>query len=151
VGGWSSGGPGSGAYCATKFAMEGVVEVLQQETAASGVKNILFEPGYYRTKVFGGENMKWAAAGKPELDQFQDAIKTEVMAIDGAQPGDPAKAAERMVDVVRGEGVAAGREIPLRMPIGADAMETIRKKCLETLRVIDEWEGVLGSTDFDVQ
>ena len=46
---------------------------------------------------------------------------------DGNQPGDPRKGAERMVDVVRGEGMAEGKtDFPLRLPLGSDALELIR-------------------------
>jgi hypothetical protein len=69
--------------------------------------------------------------------------------VNGNQPGDPEKAVQRMVVVVRGEGVAEGREWPARLPLGRDALVIIRRKCEETLRICEEWEGVICSTDFE--
>ncbi|KAF2450666.1 hypothetical protein P171DRAFT_426993 [Karstenula rhodostoma CBS 690.94] len=69
-------------------------------------------------------------------------------AINGAQPGDPRKAAERIADVVRKEGMAEGREMPKRLPLGSDALAVIRGKCEETLKICKEWEEVITSTDF---
>ena len=165
-GGWQ-GALGAGPYCATKFAMEGesrisplncgadgccgkgIVECLQTEIASFGVRNILFEPGLFRTKVWSQGNIVWGNLGIPDYAELDGALRTGVAGIDGNQPGDPAKAAERMVDVVRGEGMAAGREIPLRMPLGRDSLEDMRNKCLSTLKIIEEWEDLILSTDLD--
>ena len=53
-----------------------------------------------------------------------------------------------MIDVIKGEGVAKGKEMPPRLPLGTDALEVIRSKCLATLKVCDEWEQTIKSTDF---
>lgn len=68
--------------------------------------------------------------------------------MDGNQPGDPAKAAELVVDVVKGENRAAGREWPACLALGPDAVAVIRKKCEDTLRQLREWEDVSVLTDF---
>lgn len=65
------------------------------------------------------------------------------------QPGDPKKAVKIMVDVVKGEGVAAEKEMPTRLPLGSDVLEVIRRKCRDTLALCDEWEEIIVSTDFD--
>ena len=58
---------------------------------------------------------------------------------------------ERMIDVVRGEGMAKekGGEVPIRLPMGRDALMAMREKCLATLKICDEWEGWISSTDVD--
>ncbi len=40
-----------GAYCATKFAMEGMTDVLRQELADTDIKVVLIEPGPITTKI----------------------------------------------------------------------------------------------------
>ena len=45
------GGPWRGAYVATKFAMEGLTDVLRVEMRGTGVKVILIEPGPITTKI----------------------------------------------------------------------------------------------------
>lgn len=43
--------------------------------------------------------------------------------------GDPRKATDRVVDMVRSEGDAEGKRIPARFPLGADAVGIIRDSC----------------------
>jgi hypothetical protein len=86
-----------------------------------GVQNVLFEPGFYRTKVYTEGNLKYAPLRVQEYSEIHNALAAGVASVDGIQRGDPVKAAERMVDVVRREGMAEGKEIPLRLPLGATA------------------------------
>jgi NAD(P)-dependent dehydrogenase (short-subunit alcohol dehydrogenase family) len=48
--------PGFGAYCAAKFALEGLSEALSAELAPFGVRVLIVEPGSFRTG-FGGARM----------------------------------------------------------------------------------------------
>ncbi len=109
-----------------------------------GIQSILFEPGFYRTKVYTEGNIKFEPLSIPEYSEIHNAMRAGVTAVNGTQIGDPSKAAERMVDVVRKEGMAAGKETPLRLPLGADGMEQVRNKCLNTLKIIEEWESLLS-------
>lgn len=54
-----------------------------------------------------------------------------------------------MVDVLRGEGFARGKPFPLRLPIGSDAVEIVKKTCEDTLKNLEEWRELSVSTDFD--
>lgn len=58
------------------------------------------------------------------------------------------KGVERMVDVVRGEGMAAGKEMPKRMPLGKDSLATVKERCLDTLRICEEWSEIIESTNW---
>lgn len=69
--------------------------------------------------------------------------------IDGTQKGDPDKAMEVVVDVVRGEGKAKGRPWPLYLALGDDADEGIREKSAKLLKHLDEWGDVIKSVSFD--
>lgn len=67
----------------------------------------------------------------------------------GKQPGDPSQAVERILDVVRREGsVTETMEIPLRVVLGTDAGRIVRNQCLEMLKELDEFDGLIRSTDF---
>ena len=166
VGGWQ-GELGAGPYSGTKFAMEGLfscailvwlsltnirpgmVECLQQEIAPFGIKAITFEPGYYRAKVMSPENIKFGHRLISDYIPVTSAIKEFVEATNGTQPGDPRKLADRMIDVVKMEGMAVGRAMPLRLPIGSDSAAIIRKKCEATLKLLDDWQDLISSTDLD--
>lgn len=66
---------------------------------------------------------------------------------DQAQPGDPVKFVEIVLDLVRQEGVAKTRQIPFRLPLGNDVYDDMKAKCEETLKLLKEWEPVIRSTD----
>ncbi|PSR83146.1 hypothetical protein PHLCEN_2v5795 [Hermanssonia centrifuga] len=63
-------------------------------------------------------------------------------------PGDPVKCAEIIVDVVKGEGTALGKQFPLVLPLGSDAHGGIKEVCEKTIGQLGEWEDVICSTDF---
>jgi len=95
-------------------------------------------------------NIKLAQGSLEAYDKPRGEINAMAAHINGHQPGDPRKAVSRIVDMVRREGVAAGKDkIPLRLPLGPDACETMRQKLLDTLKDLDEWEGVLKNTNVD--
>jgi len=62
-------------------------------------------------------------------------------------PGDLAKVAPRIVDVVKGEGLAEGREWPVRVLLGSDAHQSVVQKCEEALGLFGEWKELAYSTD----
>lgn len=126
-----------------------IVECLQKETSQFGIRTVIIEPGYYRTKVYSEANVKWEPLSISEYEPTQTALKGMVKAVDGNQPGDPKKAAERIVDIVRREGLAAGKETPLRLPLGPDCLQQIKDKCLSTLKILEDWEELIVSTNID--
>ena len=128
-----------------------MVECLQQETAHFGIQSVIFEPGFYRTQVMAPTNVKTTPSRISEYEEMDKAIAGFVAATNGNQPGDPRKLVERIIDVVKSEGMAAGKPIPQRLPIGPDAMATIKKKCEATLKLCNEWEDLIISTNLDVK
>jgi len=59
---------------------------------------------------------------------------------DGAQPMDAAKGVQRIVDVVKGEWLAAGREMPLTLYLGSDVVGQVRERAERTLEELRVWE-----------
>ncbi|KAH8590717.1 hypothetical protein B0O99DRAFT_598750 [Bisporella sp. PMI_857] len=72
-----------------------------------------------------------------------------VQQMNGNQPGDGQKAVAVMIDVVKGEGIAEGKEIPERLPLGSDILEKLKNKYTRALEVCREWEGLIASTDIE--
>ena len=95
-------------------------------------------------------NVKTAALRISDYEEVDKAISGFVAARNGNQPGDPRKLVERFIDVVKSEGMAAGKPIPQRLPIGRDSMAAIKKKCEATLKLCEEWEALITSTDIEV-
>lgn len=65
----------------------------------------------------------------------------------GNEPGDSTKAVSRMIELVKGTGMAAGKTVPVRVALGTDGWTRIKDKCEETLKICEEWEDVAKSTD----
>ncbi|MCJ1244246.1 hypothetical protein MMC30_001444 [Trapelia coarctata] len=140
---------GGGPYCSSKFALEGLVDTLRQELAPFGIRTLMVEPGHYRTEIWGPSNLKTVPPSIPDYDGLNAALAGAVSAIYGRQRGDPLKAVERIIDIAKGEGMAKGKAWPERLPLGPDALEMLRANCKERLRVCEEWEELITSTDLE--
>ena len=114
VGGRVGGTPGLGAYQSAKFAVEGFSEVLAAEAAPFGVKVVIVEPGAFRTD-WQGSSMELHAVG-PDYEQTVGAMNRYRAENNGTQPGDPARAAKVIIDVVNHD------EPPRRLLLGAQAV-----------------------------
>ncbi|MCJ1432022.1 hypothetical protein MMC27_001378 [Xylographa pallens] len=145
--GWV-GADGCGPYSATKFALEGVVSCLRSELAPFNIATLLVEPGNFRTDIMDPKRMKTNPTTIGDYVTLSDEVLEGCVAETGSQPGDPRKGVERIIDVVKGEGMAKGKKMPERLPLGRDALEGIREKCEETLRLCDQWEDLISSTDY---
>jgi NAD(P)-dependent dehydrogenase (short-subunit alcohol dehydrogenase family) len=138
-------GAGFGAYCAAKHALEGLSECLSLELAPHGVRVLLVEPGSFRTALFGQ-----AFRRMPETETYaatSGAVRAWVAQTAGKQPGDPARAARAIADEVA--RAPKGEAAPLRLPLGADAVEAIRKKLAFIGTDVDRTEQVARATAFE--
>jgi NAD(P)-dependent dehydrogenase (short-subunit alcohol dehydrogenase family) len=122
---------GGGAYCGSKFAVEGLSESLAAEVAHLGIKVTIVEPGPHRTDFASARSARVA----DPIDDYAESVgrAREAFAdLDGNQPGDPAEAALAII-----EAVDAG-DPPLRLPLGEMAHDGIRAKLTGQLRELDE-------------
>ena len=65
----------------------------------------------------------------------------------GTQRGDPKKCVALVADIVTGEGLAKGRQMPDTLAMGVDAVQATRQKCKKTLDLLQDWEELSSSTD----
>jgi NAD(P)-dependent dehydrogenase (short-subunit alcohol dehydrogenase family) len=141
VGGFT-GTPGAGAYNASKFALEGLSEALAQELAPLGIRVLIVEPGYFRTD-FLNDSMRTAKATIADYaDTAGSTIKT-IAERNGKQPGDPRKAARAIIKAIE------SLHPPLRLVLGADAVERVTNKLAAVRHDLDDWREVSMGTDFD--
>jgi len=94
-------------------------------------------------------NIKFRSNPIADYDDVRDGVAQFVQSINGNQPGDPKKAVEIMLDVVREEGVAHGKALPERLPLGIDSLAVMRNKAVGNLALCNEWEDVIRSTNYD--
>ena len=124
-----------------------MVETLQQEIASFRIRSIIFEAGHFRTQVFSQINAKAYPCRIEDYAPIAEGIEEYIASTNKNQPGDPRKLAERVVDVVKSEGIAAGKPLPPRLPVGRGALIQIKAKCEATLKLCGEWEEWITSTD----
>ncbi|MCF2528704.1 oxidoreductase [Yinghuangia soli] len=139
VGGFAT-APAAGLYGASKFALEGITEALHGELAPLGVRVTVVEPGGFRTGFLGGASIRVEPASIPDYAAGAGPVREALAGFDGRQPGDPAKAAEAIVDLTEAD------DPPLRLQLGADAVERVEAKLDLVRRELDAWRHVALST-----
>jgi NAD(P)-dependent dehydrogenase (short-subunit alcohol dehydrogenase family) len=134
--------PGFGAYCATKFALEGFTETLRDEVAGFGIRTLIVEPGAFRTGLF----RPGAAYESEPMPEYADTVgptRAYVRGNDGLQPGDPAKAAQAILAALDADPT------PLRLVLGADAIGTIERRLQSVSEELTAWRSVGQATALD--
>lgn len=144
------GNPGISAYNGTKNALQGMVEGLQQEVAPFGIKTLLVEPGSFRTSFLDPRNVNMASAKFEAYEEYNTWLKELVKSLNGAQVGDTPKGVEFIVDAVKGEGWAEGKEVPFRLILGTDGLKTVMDKAKEVIALCEKWGDEFSSTDVEV-
>jgi NAD(P)-dependent dehydrogenase (short-subunit alcohol dehydrogenase family) len=125
--------PGFGAYCATKFALEGLTETMHEEVAPFGIHTMIVEPGAFRTGLF----RPGAAYFSEEMDEYAETVGPTRDFVHNdhlKQPGDPALAARAIVTALDAD------DPPLRLVLGADAIGNIRSRWERLRDELDRWE-----------
>ncbi|GFG53531.1 short-chain dehydrogenase/reductase [Mycolicibacterium agri] len=133
--------PGMSAYCASKFAVEGLLESLRKEVADFGVHVTAIEPGSFRTD-WAGRSMTRAERSIADYDALMDPIRTARQKASGNQLGNPEKAAEAVLSILDVD------EPPAHLVLGSDALRlasAARKAVDDDIR---QWEKLSRSTDF---
>ncbi|KAH6869052.1 hypothetical protein B0T10DRAFT_611659 [Thelonectria olida] len=152
IAGWHNVG-GGGAYGASKSALEGAVESLSQEVEPLGIRVHIFVLGRFRTNILDAKNKRSkldAEKGFADYAEVKKKLANMHIATQGAQVGDPLRAAERIVDIARVENITKEQaaNLPLRIPLGAEAVVIMRKKCEDTLALLEKWAEFSASADF---
>jgi short-subunit dehydrogenase len=134
--------PGWSMYASSKFAVEGFSEGLSKEVAPLGVRVTILEPGAFRTN-FAGSSLKQT---KLRIEDYQSTPvaqrRTTVLASNGNQPNDPSRIGLVLLHLV------SLSKIPLRIPLGIDALERIQNKVAEMDREFKEISTVADMVTF---
>jgi NAD(P)-dependent dehydrogenase (short-subunit alcohol dehydrogenase family) len=143
----SSGGivglAGWGIYSATKFAVEGLTESLRHELEPLGIQAIAIEPGGFRTNFLDDSSLLTAARTIDDYAETAGAIRKWAQDTSYAQRGDPAKAAQVILDL------AGTSDLPERIQLGEDCFTAVAEKLRRTRRDQAQWRTVSVSTAID--
>ncbi len=129
---------GTGVYCASKFALEGLGMTLAEEVASLGIHVTNVAPGGLRTD-YAGRSLARAAK---VIDAYADtAHLSERVVADhlGQEPNDPAKAARVILTAV--DAVPP----PRRLLLGADALRYASRAMAGLQTEMGEWAALSTS------
>lgn len=132
--------PGIAFYCGSKFALEGISDVLSKEVASFGISVTAVAPGSFRTD-WAGRSMVRAPRGIADYDDLFNPIRHAREEVSGKQLGDPDKAAEAIMTLINSDNP------PAHILLGSDALKLVRAKLTEQAQQLDKWEKLTLSTD----
>ncbi|WP_263358632.1 oxidoreductase [Acidicapsa ligni] len=131
---------GRAPYAAAKFGVEGFSESLAKEIAPFGVKLTIIEPGGFRTDFAGSSTS--LREGRSEYASTVGATIRFQRDYNGKQPGDPAKAANALLQL------ASLPDPPLRLLLGSDSYNAAEGSALAKLESDRKWKELSLSTDY---
>jgi NAD(P)-dependent dehydrogenase (short-subunit alcohol dehydrogenase family) len=139
IGGRVGGSPGIASYQAAKFAVDGFSRVLAVETAPFDVKVIVVEPSGFATD--------WAGSSMTVHEIPADYRSTvgamdRMVRIPAAAAGDPARAAEIIVNTVKRDNP------PSHLLLGVNAVQMSLDYSRRQLAEATAWENVSRSADY---
>jgi len=141
VGGFSA-LPGFGIYCASKFAIEGLSEALAEEVKPLGIRVTIVEPGAFRTDFLSGHSLLRTTTSISDYKDSSGQTRQWADQAHGKQPGDPVLGMKALIQAINES------EPPLRLPLGADAIERMKKKIADVEADIQRGESVARATGF---
>ena len=134
--------PSFGYYSATKFALEGLSEVLAAEVAPHGIRTTIVEPGPFYTG-FSARGMTFGENLLPEVYPSTAELEAAFPQFDGPTAGDPVKAVRIIIEAVESD------DPPFRLPLGLFAYEGIEAKLERVKEEISVWRARAVKTNFD--
>lgn len=133
--------PGLSGYCASKYALEGLLESIGKEVAGFGIHVTAIEPGSFRTD-WAGRSMIRTARAIDDYDAVFEPIRQARSRASGHQLGNPAKAAEAVLSILD------SADPPRHLLLGTDALRLVRAGRDAVDADIAAWEALSRSTDF---
>ncbi|MBX5185053.1 oxidoreductase [Rhizobium sp. NZLR5] len=132
--------PGIGYYCGSKFALQGISEVMRAEMAPFNVHVTTLCPGSFRTD-WAGRSMVRTERSIADYDALFDPIRQARQAVSGKQLGDPARLAAAVLALVESDMP------PPQLLLGSDALKHVTGRIARLSQEIEAWKPVTLSTD----
>jgi short-subunit dehydrogenase len=132
--------PGIGYYCGSKFALQGISEVMRSEMAPFGVHVTAVCPGSFRTD-WAGRSMTRTERSIADYDALFDPIRQARREKSGKQLGDPEKLALAVIALV------GMKNPPPQLLLGSDALSLVSQRIHRLHAEIEKWKSLTVSTD----
>jgi NAD(P)-dependent dehydrogenase (short-subunit alcohol dehydrogenase family) len=132
--------PGIAYYCGSKFALQGISEVMRAEMAPFGVRVTALCPGSFRTD-WAGRSMVRTERSIADYDALFDPIRQARQSKSGKQLGDPDKLAAAVLDLIESDAP------PPQLLLGSDALGLVSDRIDRLKQEIEAWKSVTVSTD----
>lgn len=132
--------PGIAYYCGSKFALQGISDVMRSEMAPFGVHVTTLCPGSFRTD-WAGRSMVRTDRSIADYDPLFDPIRQARQEKSGKQLGDPDKLASAVLALIASENP------PPQLLLGSDALRLVSERIERLQNEIEQWKSVTLSTD----
>jgi len=132
--------PGIAYYCGSKYALQGISEVMRAEMAPFGVHVTALCPGSFRTG-WAGRSMVRTERSIDDYDALFDPIREARQAKSGKQLGDPNKLAAAVLSLIESANP------PPQLLLGSDALKLVSDRIERLQQEIEAWKSVTVSTD----
>jgi NAD(P)-dependent dehydrogenase (short-subunit alcohol dehydrogenase family) len=132
--------PGIAYYCGSKFALQGISEVMRSEMAPFGVHVTTLCPGSFRTD-WAGRSMVRTERSIADYDALFDPIREARQAVSGRQLGDPDKLAAAVLTLVESDNP------PPQLLLGSDAAKHVSARIERLQQELETWKSLTLSTD----
>jgi NAD(P)-dependent dehydrogenase (short-subunit alcohol dehydrogenase family) len=132
--------PGIAYYCGSKFALQGISEVMRAEMAPFGVRVTALCPGSFRTD-WAGRSMVRSERSITDYDALFDPIRQARQSKSGKQLGDPDKLAAAVLGLIESDAP------PPQLLLGSDALGFVSGRIESLKQEIEAWKSVTVSTD----
>jgi NAD(P)-dependent dehydrogenase (short-subunit alcohol dehydrogenase family) len=132
--------PGIAYYCGSKFALQGISEVMRAEMAPFGVHVTALCPGSFRTD-WAGRSMVRTERSIPDYDALFEPIRQARKDKSGKQLGDPNKLAATVLQLTEMDNP------PAQLLLGSDAYQLVTDKLTRMHDEITRYKDLTKSTD----
>jgi NAD(P)-dependent dehydrogenase (short-subunit alcohol dehydrogenase family) len=133
---------GFGFYSATKFAVEGVTEVLRDEVAPLGIRVLAVEPGAFRTRAYAGFADQPIGESIADYRPMLEQVRAAMIEQDGKQPGDPQRGVRAVITAIEQDPP------PRRLILGSGGFDAVVATLEESLADIQAREPLSRGADF---
>jgi NAD(P)-dependent dehydrogenase (short-subunit alcohol dehydrogenase family) len=132
--------PGIAYYCGSKFALQGISEVMRSEMAPFGVHVTTLCPGSFRTD-WAGRSMVRTERSINDYDGLFEPIRQARQAVSGKQLGNPQKLAAAVLALIGSDNP------PPQLLLGSDALKHVTARIERLQQEIEAWKSLTLSTD----